>query len=309
MHFPVRFTLGIVLSATLLAGCSKPGLPPTEVLSNATAALEELQTARFSFDASIQIDDASGQQSTADIDLSGTLQNGGDQIAFTIDAAINSQNPIGMGNIGLNGEVRVAGPNEVYVLLNDFTSSQNALFSPEVLSGIKGKWWLMPSDEAAPSVINDVSPDPSLLRAQAEVVTITKNRNIRKRDGVDVYHYDTALDKEKLRTFMQTLAAEKGNQLSESDEALIDSLDATGELIIDAETYFVREIRWDIHRAVLADGRTAQGNISFVLSDHNAAPQIVPPTGATPLALPNLIPGSTATGDTLPVEVFSIPLQ
>jgi hypothetical protein len=148
-------------------------------------------------------------------------------------------------------------------------------FAP--LEAIRGRWVRMPASESS-SLQTGVTPDPSFLRAQAQVITVTRDKGLQNIHGRDAYSYDVALNKEKLFAFLRASAAERNEAFdSSSAEAFATAFSATGGLWIDAADFFVHRLTWDMESKA-DDGLTAKIDVEF--TDHNKAPGIVPPPQA-----------------------------
>jgi len=147
------------------------------------------------------------------------------------------------------------------------------------LEQLIGMWWSWPRGNEALAVA-EVSPDPRMLRAQAEAVAVERDRGMDTVNGHRTYHFDVALDGPKLLRLLQTQATEQGGQLTQGGigEALR-GYDARGELWVDAETFFIHRLAWTVRLP-------GEQMLRFQadLRDHNAAPLITPPADPRPLS-------------------------
>lgn len=281
-------------SLFLLASCARASeLPPDEVLKRAVAAGNQMESAAFSMDADIQLflPDMPGR---AKIHMDGVLQDGGEvtQFSFSGDGAVTQGGqPLG-GTV--QGDIISEQSHALYFKLNKASlSPEHPLFTQESIGKILGTWWMIPQGESAAAA--KVTPDPSLLRAQSEVVAVTKDRGIVKygNEGSEAYHYDVTLDPAKFAAFLGKLASQRDGVFDETIVAKdLASYDAKGELWIDADTFMVHEVSWDIGPR---QGKSAPYGLKLdvKLRDHNAA---------TPVSLPSdarIYPGF-GSGSSLP---------
>ncbi len=266
-----------------LSSCARHSdLPPEEVLRRAVLASGQLQSAAFTVDADIT---SSQPELTgkADVRLQGVLQDGGREAEFTVTA----HGTMKQDNEDLQADLRadiVSDRNsDLFLQLQDLTfTPPHPQWSPEMIASLLHQWWSFPSGNEAGVV--PVSPDPSLLRAQAEIVKVTQDRGIVERNGHDSYRYDVTIDPLKLSAFLERVAQENGQ---ESDtNAILASLNgyrAEGELWIDAASFVVREISWSISAAEGESPYTLV--ITVMLDQHNAARSVSIPTEAQPFPI------------------------
>jgi hypothetical protein len=286
-----RPSLSVLLTLPVLAALTAcgsavnvPEMDPEEVLQRSATASRTMQSAQFTGNFTLNLDMTDSWTAyTAAGNIAGVLQDSGNDVTFALTEGVlrrqSEDDPFAMTvDVSLTAFV----PGDVYVRLDSLLMEEGeAVLSPELLQNLLGKWWRLPSDSEQPDTVA-VTPDPGLLRAQAEVVRVTENKGVTTIDGAPSYKYAVAVDQEKLVAFLRTAAEEQGEPFKEAGvrEALA-STTIEGELSIDAETFFVRRLLWTITRK----GTEEQpGNLalSFTLtfSNHNKAPEIAPPENA-----------------------------
>lgn len=275
--------------SVLLAACSAQDivvLPPEQVMERAADQVHSLSSATFHATASIEhLLPGAG---TVGITSDGVMQDGGRQLAFTVNAVM--EDPNGKQDSSVEAELIVAGDDETFVKLHTLKGDIPAAFFGNGVPPLD-VWWQFPSQQgSAPG--SSLTPDPSLMRAQAQVVNIERDRGIAEVGGHSVYQYDTVVDIAKLRAYLQEVAEARGEAFdAKAFEQSWARLSIRGVLEIDAKTFFVRKIDWTF--VPVDEGKGLRGTISMTLSDHNTAAPVVPPTDAQPFpwgTLPVVIP-------------------
>ena len=266
-----RLLLGgsIVLVLTSCIGGEK--LPPEEVLKNAARAGQELESSRFTALGNIDFHHGDVLKAT----VNGTLHNAGRQSQFTTNLTGKlTQGDVSYG-ISSSFDVFVALEHELYGKVQAFDiDPPHPLLRTEAMQNLLGRWWKLQEQDMM-STAESVTPDPSLLRAQAEIVHVTKSHGLEKLNGRTVYHYDVSIDKDKLATFLAKLSRDSGESLdAKSAVRSISDYHPTGELWIDAETFVVHRLLWNISRE---EPNPFMSSFRIDFSDHNRAPQISPP--------------------------------
>lgn len=280
-----RFTLPflcILVAACTQQGSDTPALPPEEVLERAAQATQKLENAQYLITADYDVDSGNTWQAEGVLRLDGILQNAGQQVRFQTDITAQVED-IEQGSYSLDGTVElvVMQEDEVYMNIHSLTSQPNSsLFSPGMIGMIAGKWWFLPSQDRAPETAS-VTPDPRLLKAQAQVVKVVQDNGVTFFSGSDSYHYDVELDKQKLLQYLASAAKEQGETWNQAEaEEMLAQVEATGELWIDAETFFVEKLVWDISALPFGAKGAADVALTVTFRNHNAAPNIEPPTEA-----------------------------
>lgn len=268
-----------------LSACSntvsvQPEISPEEVLKLATRAVKTLESAQYTVQGDF---DTTSDALTAvgTVRLDGMLADGGEQLRFQMDLTADVDSLSGDSSVSGTLEVVVISEDEVYMNVHSLISQPStAFFRPEMIGALAGQWWLL-SEDQSPPMADSVTPDPRLFQAQAEVVSVTRDRGIEMINGRDAYHYDTVLDKEKLAEYLDAVAEEKGEQFdTEEIIATIDEIEASGQLWIDTETFFVQKINWVVQSMPLKNGGTASITFTVTFRNQNESPAILPPQGA-----------------------------
>lgn len=252
-------------SVLLLVSCTpRQGLPAETVLQNSIKANQELASAEFTFEATFKARDAViAGLTSGDINAAGVVQNGGRQMQAEVSIKPESGEPIDFAMIK-------ADEGETYMR---FMATGADARSVDVL---KDRWFVLPAGATA----SPLTPDPQFLRAQSEIVTITRDYGIGSINGYETYQYDVALDTEKLRQFF--LAS--GNSANEA-QGIVDqlkSLNVTGKMWIDADSFVVRRLQW----LLASEEESAQltGEMIIEIEDDISGTRISPPADA--LSLP-----------------------
>ncbi len=272
-----------------LVACSSPTteqstVAPEEVLERSTRAVQELESAQYVVQADFDLKtDALSALGTARMD--GMLSDGGEQLRFQLDLTSEVASAAGDSSLSGTVEVVVISENEVYLNLHSLSSQPSSeFFRPEMIAALAGKWWLL-SEDNSPPITKSVTPDPRLLQAQAQVVSVARDRGIVQINGRDSHHYDVALDTEKLAAYLEAIALEKGQEFDKTKTTKsLEEIQGSGQLWIDAETYFVQKINWVVQSVPLDNGGTASLSFTVTFRNHNDAPAILPPQGATPFS-------------------------
>lgn len=221
------------------------------------------------------------------VKINGVLTDAGKQLHSLLDVSAILKD-VAQSETQVNGalEITVIDKDQVYINLSAFDMQpQNTLIPPTALSAFIGKWWQLPGGGTSTAGVADVTPDPSLLRMQAEVVSVTKDLGAEMIDGKPAYHYAVTVNQEKLLDYMSALAEAKG---AEFDRAVVakemTGLTASGELWIDAVTFNLVRAAWQVKSLAFAavSGGTFSGNFTVDLRKHNQPLEVKPPEGALP---------------------------
>jgi len=305
-----------LLLALPLAACGpvvrEQGLPAAEVMRLAAQKSGELQSARFALEADFQIQGISSP-ATGTAKLNGVLQDGGNAVQFTlaVDARVSpsaeADQPFRLFG---NADIVMLPQQETFLRLNMLvTDPEQHLFQASLLDLVAGKWWLLPSQGSASSPVpgGTLTRSPNLLKAQSQVVRVREDDGLTMLDGKKVYHILVELDPEKLLGYLAQVAGERQEPFDRSAAAhTLENLKASGELWVDADTFYLRRVSWDVESLEEENGMTVSGSFTVDLSDHNAAPPIIPPKDASPLS-PQLFFGSEvlSSGDRPSVFAFT----
>ncbi|MSR86913.1 hypothetical protein EXS70_01950 [Candidatus Peribacteria bacterium] len=288
-----RLVTVTALCVLVLSGCRRFGsLPSAEVLQRATAASAQLESAQY--EARVEI--TSGKAPVAfdaRAELHGILGHGGQETAFS--AAVNgSFSRAGLPQTAFTVQADVVSePTDAYVLFHTL-SFNPALSGLTGSQGLLGSWLRLPRDTDAPPALS-LTPDPLFLRAQASVVNVVEDKGLERMNDKDAYHYIVSINPERLLALMQSTAESNGRAfdlaLARDDLA---KYDATGELWIDAGTFLVRRLVWNVtSKQAAADTTPFRVMFSADLAMHNTAPSITIPSDARlvpPTLLRSLLP-------------------
>ena len=286
-----RFLVTLTGAFLLFVGCAgeqQPTIPPEEVLSNAAQASLALQSARYELRGSFVLTDSNNVATSGTLTLDGVLQDAGKQIEFDASLAAKTAHPDGDMSFAADASVIVGGPADLFVKLERYTAEgPSPFFNPELVEQFSGKWWRIPPARGEQLTSMSVTPDPRLLSAQAQVVKVVRDLGLSSLHNRPVYRYEVAVDHEKLIAYLKATAAENAQSFDEqSVRASVVNLDATGELWIDKETFYVQRLQWKIAQGVSESAKSF--SVEFVVDffDHDSAASITIPTDAaefTPL--------------------------
>lgn len=256
----------------VLAGCRQQGaLQPSEVLQRATAANATLESGEYAatVDFSGEFD---GKAAEGNGTLRGVLAHSGQQATLSANIDLSMTDADETTDMKVEGDV-VKDTTDVYV----FLKSLNVTPSSELLQGMQsllGKWWRIPGDESLST--QAVTPDAGFLRGQAEAVVVTEDMGIHTIHGTDAYRYSVTLDPEKLIAVMKAGAEKNGEPFDAAEmRTELAKYDAAGELWIDAETFVIHKIIWNVQSKEGADPLTLHFDIE--IDKHNAAGSVTIP--------------------------------
>lgn len=264
------------IALPLLLGCTRVGeLAPPEVLRRSVQRSSTLTSVRFEAQAELEYR-RPGAEADARASIRGSMAQGGQQAEFSgaVDGSLMRDET--RHTLHAEGDMITEYQRDVYVVLRalDITPL------PEILAGVTGvlgTWWNVGVGDSRPRAIpQQVTPDPLLLRAQAESITVTKDDGLVTVRGRDAYHYAVRIDPDTLQTFVQKAVRERGSAMGVAAED-VRRYDVRGEVWIDAQTFDLVRLRWDVHDE--RSGLTVR--ILAAFTDHDRAPPIVPPSQST----------------------------
>lgn len=273
----MRRLLSFSILFLALVGCTRlPELSSDEVLRRAARVSGDLESSVFSLDAST----TTSPGTALTFDVEGVFQSGGDQVEAkgNIEGHIQQQNT--RHAVQSTFETFIAWDEDVYLKISSLDIKPSyPLLSAEALEMFRDRWWRIPQTKAEAGS-SRIAPDPGILRAQAEVVSVTRNLGGTTVNGRPAFHYAVALDRQKLLEYLAQVAGARGEEFDrEGMQVLLEGIDATGELWIDAESFLMHRLTWEITKK---DGAaSSMTRVSLTFRDHNAAPVIAPPKGAT----------------------------
>ncbi|MDD5026598.1 MAG: hypothetical protein PHH13_04485 [Candidatus Peribacteraceae bacterium] len=280
-----RLLCGLACVLLLAACVQQPqGLPAEEVLQHASVASQNLLSAQYTVKGTYVVNMQGIGTLNGMADISGVLQDGGRQVSMLIDAQGTLVDTSVRRSYTANLEMIVAPPDETYVRIHRIiTEPAHPLLDVQVMEQLAGRWWLVSAGSKVGTSVEAVTPDPQLIRAQSQVVRIEKNHGIVTIDDRAVYHFETALDPEKLIAFLTQSAQEGGETVDmEGLRSQLADVDAKGELWIDAQTFLIHRIRWEIAHIPVGKDGTASLSFTMDLSKHNEAQPIAIPSDALP---------------------------
>ncbi|MEK7591546.1 MAG: hypothetical protein AAB489_05080 [Patescibacteria group bacterium] len=257
---------------TLASCASQSLLPPEEVLKRASAKTQELESTRYRAEGQI----SSLPQSDAVLHflVEGILQNRGAQSSLTL--AADGSFSDGKDSYDIQGtlELFLAFGSETYLKLSSLTvDPEHPMLKKAALDRFLGAWWKIPEDAQT----SGVTPDPSLLQAQSKVITVVEDKGIVTMAGRRAYHYRVAIDREKLRAYLEKVSEERGEEYDQSKtEEMLAAYSADGEIWIDAETFHIQRLSWRID-PLDQTGKAYAIRFDVTFSDTNAALEISPP--------------------------------
>lgn len=263
-----------------LASCS-PARPeePSEVIAKAARMSQKLESATVTIVGALRSGPATNSIGGT-LKMEGVLQSGGKQIelALTIKGKTIPEGE----DSTVSANIIVLSEEEVFAKIEEVTGA-DPLLGSESLRAMKGQWYVLPS--ASGSMRQDLTPDPQIIKFQAEVVRVTADRGTETLHGRTMHHYNVEIDPEKLERFLATVAEAKKQKFEQREmvQEFFTKADVKGELWIDTETYFIHQISWTMNPA--ANEEQPNATIAIEINDHNAAKNILPPKNAIPLPL------------------------
>jgi hypothetical protein len=267
----------------LLVSCSKQGdLPPSEVLKKAAESSQKLQSAGFNLTASFHgRTELLAGQLTGKVAMAGRMANAGQQLQFSLRSDIervDSQN--NSSDINVSADFIIGGEKDVYMKVHALTvTPPGKILSPELVSHLLNQWWLIPTETGSRLTATPISPDPSMLQMQTEVISVVKDKGLSKINGRLSYEYEVAVDQTKMQNYLANLYRLKGGKTPDSEEQFR-NMNAKGMLWIDAESFVIHKIVWDITSTDPVRPQTAHIDVS--INDHNVPVIITLPEAAVP---------------------------
>jgi len=313
MKRPLLVVLLLVVVGISVFAWSRSSLPTldgsqaAEVLRQAAEKSRTLQSARFSVNGLFQMEGGT-LPSAGTFDLKGSMQDAGSTVS--LDADIDTIITPG-GNRSQLFRVRGAGSvillsqKDLYFRLASLTTEPaSSLFQPELINLLIQRWWLLPSAPSQQGLGSlpggEMTPSPNVLRVQSQVVRVVKDLGLTTMEGKSAYHFQVTIDSEKLLQYFEEVARSR-NEPFDKEKFLESTKDfsALGEMWIDQESLFLRQVQWSITRFRWGD---AMVTTSFTASffDFNSAPPITPPKDAQALSAFSFLGLPIPKSDTLP---------
>lgn len=297
-----------LVASLILVSCggtsTEKGLPSEEVLRLAAEKSNTLLSAHFESNVDFTVRNvvfpASGKAK-----ITGTLQDGGSAIQFSadVDALVSPTERSDTFHVLGNADMFLTGNDETYLHLNALsTQPEQNLFKKDLLELMKGKWWLLSSGSNEVGVPGgSLTPSSGFLKLQSQVVRVISDEGFTKVDGRKAYHYKVGIDTEKLLQFLEQIARDRKESFDrDTITPLLLKITADGELWVDAETFLIRRISWKLTGLQEREsGMIVDGSFSVTLTDHNAAPPILPPKDSQVLTPQLLLEGAQPSSSIL----------
>jgi len=272
----------VALGVLLITACVKQNadggeLPPEEVLMKSVIAAMQTESAKFDVEGNIQVNKPDSLINASAV-IKGRQDAMGKQSHFSADIHLVSNNASESLSLDTKIKITTLGPDEIYLMVDELIADgENPLFSESLVKMFTGKWITVKSNESDMGN-STVSPDPRLLRAQAKVVRVKEELPFTSIDDNDTYHYSVSVDPEKLALYLEEVSKEQGEEFdSEMLMEMYNTLIASGEIWIDADTFNVRKIVWNIDSLITQDGTVISGEMDVMFSDFNNVEPILPP--------------------------------
>lgn len=291
-----RFLAPGLLILILLGACTRQGeFPPDEVLRRAAQAVNQLQSASFQVKGMY----TTPSSTSLGFDVKGSLANGGKELAFDVRLSGHLADDTGKKHaVNAQADVVVTMSDVFFRLRSISISPPHPAIHMEQASALVGTWYRLPSSPQASTA--DVTPDPALLRAQAEVVRVVEDRGLVRVGDHDAYNYAVEADTQKLQHFLEAVDGEAGKESAVALGMMFAGM--TGDMLINSETFFVDKFRWSSTSA-----NSASLSLDMTLTNHNDAPPIVPPQGAVLFDLANAVPVAIPASTQQQVEPGAFP--
>ncbi|MCF7844899.1 MAG: hypothetical protein K9M03_03675 [Kiritimatiellales bacterium] len=304
-----HFIFGILITV-ILSSCAAPErLPIDEVMALAARANQDIQSASFIIDGSYSIPlNMLGGAISGDASMEGTLQDGGEYMQVSIQTEAIVSGVVEDTNAQVDFEVITTPHDETFIKINKLdTQPTYPLLVPLMINNLIGRWWEFPNKNTEPRDIM-TTPDPRLLQAQSKVVSVIGDLGLDTIRGRSVYHYQVEVDREKLYDYLITLSEESAQDKSAADiSAMLDGLNALGELWIDAESYYLQRIIWSVETVSPDSDEKMVITFTMDLMDHNESDPIVLPTDTDLFTVEELMPSldssPTSSFDGFPSEL------
>jgi len=295
-----------LIASLVLTSCgitAEQGLPAEEVLRLTAEKSSTLLSASFEAKTDFKVHNMAFPASGA-ATIKGTLQDGGNAMQFNavVDTLVSPEGANETFHILGDADVVMMGKGETYLHLNALsTQPEQNLFKKDLLELMTGKWWLLPSGGNGTNIPGGVlTPSPSFLKLQSQVVRVTSDEGFTTVDGRKAYHYRVGLDTEKLLQFLEQVSRDRKETFDRNAVMpLLSKIKANGELWVDAETFLLRRVSWEIEGIQeQGGGMIVDGSFSVTLTDHNSAPPILSPKDAKVLT-PNLLMGGAQSSSSV----------
>ncbi len=259
----------VVLSSS---GCAwfapKPPKPPKEMLITGLTNYIAQRSADFSIDMDINAlgkdVEEKPQNMRFDLNYSGESQMGTDGKAEAFNSVLVADVAINKDHYKASAELR-SSKEFIYAVLNSLTGAEKEL-PKEQLDQIAGKWWKipLPKDLTSLPAADPVTVLASLKKNLAESDAYIKEIQYEGTDmikGLDSYHYEVVLDREKLRALVDDYAVKQ--EMSAEDKQDLQKTLAGSALHLEF---------WVSRDALIFDGFKARFKVDTIIgSDRKSA--------------------------------------
>ncbi len=263
-----RLSTAVVVCTLVLSGCASNRPDPQALVSQAVRATQSLTSVQFAVSGQLHF---WSLQLSADgvVTASGTTTENGKAMV----AALGFDGELGQGDqlapARIAADLSLLASGELAVRAQSLDGLPFDMILPAAQRQAMLNRWVR---VVAGSTGTVVTPEPQLLDAQAQVVTVTEDLGRTTVRGKTVEHYRVALDKEKFAAYLARAGSDRGEV---APLAWFDGLAADGELWIDPQTAFVHRVRWSV---LDPKGSNFSLNLTVDLSAHNAAEASEAPT-------------------------------
>lgn len=257
-------------------------MQPSEVLKRVAESNQQLQSATFNLSATFHgKTELLAGTLNGNVALAGRMANAGQQMQFSLRSEIervDTQNSTS--DISVSTDFIIGGEHDVYMKLNALTViPPSKIVTPELVAHMMNQWWHIPSDTGSLLPATPISPDPSMLQMQTEIISVVNDKGLTTINGRSSYLYDVTIDQSKMQDYLANIYRRKGKKPMEN-EVQFRNMNAKGMLWIDAESFVIHRIVWDLSSTELSNPQNAHIDIS--IKDHNAPMTIALPESAAP---------------------------
>ena len=275
-----KYTL-LLTQLLLVSACSTPQnivdpLPADQVMKKAAQASMLFESADYSIQSSFVASGGVATRTTGEVNLQGSLHNSGEHLQSNVTLQATMEEAEETTSLAIDTDLIVLGPQDIYVHVRSFTSDgPKVLLPPIFIEAIQDQWLQVGQQDIQNTA---VTPDARLLYAQVNVMDITKELPPALLDNRMHYHYNVAVDPEKLISYILQVSKEQQQEVDEAEiRKTYEDISATGSLWIDAETFHVRKVVWNIEPFTTSAGTTLELHVTAEFTNFNAAQPILAP--------------------------------
>lgn len=252
--------IGCAFLLILLSGCGEPPptLKPEEVLRRTVIAGSMLDSLSLLGSGALKLE-KDGRTSAVITDVNGVI-HGGSVWSFDVRGIMNKIAATGSGN-RINGTLSSPGDGSIYLRLSSF-SGPDAPLVQRLLSGSTAtQWWLVAGDPSGMRSTAVTTPAAQDIGTFVSSFRVLEDFGMIEEDGRKMYRYKV------------DVVPPHGGAAEE------DPMKISGEIRIDAESYFLIRAVWQLANVPTIAG-SLSGNISLTLRDQNKAQDAAFPPGA-----------------------------